>query len=307
MKTTSVWIFALTLLLSPTAAFAQSAKPLRHTVIADGHPIAVWEKSASNATEAILLIHGRTWSALPDFDLQVKGEELSLMDGLVEAGYAVFAIDLRGYGSTPRDASQWLTPNRSADDVAVVADWIDSKSNWSHKPHLFGWSMGSTIAQLTVQRHPDSIESLILFGYWFDEDVPLPTDPADTAPLRQANTAEAAASDFITPGTISEKAVKAYVASALKADPVRVDARGSEQYNSLDASRIKLPVLVIAGELDPFAPPALQAKVYARLGSSHKQYRSLAGADHAAFLETARPEFLTALVGFLKSIPPRKQ
>ena len=74
----------------------------RHTVESDGHPLALWEKSADGANEAILLVHGRTRSALPDFDLQVEGEELSLMDGLVEAGFAVYAVDLSGYGETPR-------------------------------------------------------------------------------------------------------------------------------------------------------------------------------------------------------------
>lgn len=122
--------------------------------MADGHPIRVWEKSAIGASESILLVHGRTWSALPDFDLQVEGEDLSLMDGLVEQGYAVFAVDLRGYGETPRDATEWLTPNRAADDVAIVIDWIADSEEWSIKPHLFGWSMGSTISQLSVQRHP---------------------------------------------------------------------------------------------------------------------------------------------------------
>jgi len=127
----------------------------RHTVIADGHPLALWEKSAPGATQAILLVHGRTWSALPDFDLQVEGEDLSLMDGLVAAGYAVYALDLRGYGETPRDETEWLTPNRAADDVAVVVAWIAAAGDWSMRPHLFGWSMGSTISQLAVQRHPD--------------------------------------------------------------------------------------------------------------------------------------------------------
>ena len=105
-----------TALLVLAATPAQAIEPTRHTVSAAGHPVAVWEKSAAGADEAILLVHGRTWSALPDFDLQVEGEELSLMDGLVEAGYAVYAVDLRGYGETLRDESGWLTPGRAADD-----------------------------------------------------------------------------------------------------------------------------------------------------------------------------------------------
>ncbi|MDH5346065.1 MAG: alpha/beta hydrolase, partial [Gammaproteobacteria bacterium] len=81
--------------------------------MADGHPIALWEKRSKDAGRAVLLVHGRTWSALPDFDLQVEGENLSLMDGLVDAGFAVYAVDLRGYGETPRDETGWLTPNRA--------------------------------------------------------------------------------------------------------------------------------------------------------------------------------------------------
>jgi len=148
----------------------EKAELERHTITADGHPMVLWGKSAENPTEAILLVHGRTWSALPDFDLQVEGEELSLMDGLVAEGYAVFAVDLRGYGETPRDETEWLTPNRSADDLAIVVSWIAESRAWRVKPHLFGWSMGSTIAQLMVQRHPDLVSSLTLFGYWHDPD-----------------------------------------------------------------------------------------------------------------------------------------
>ncbi|NNE66041.1 MAG: hypothetical protein HKN33_05690 [Pyrinomonadaceae bacterium] len=57
-----------------------SAAELRmHKVDADGHLIAVWEKSVRNPKGHILLHHGRTWSSLPDFDLQVEGEDLSLI------------------------------------------------------------------------------------------------------------------------------------------------------------------------------------------------------------------------------------
>lgn len=281
---------------------AESAQLQRHTVIADGHPIALWEKSAADATEAILLVHGRTWSALPDFDLQVQGEDLSLMDGLVEERYAVFAVDLRGYGETPRDETEWLSPNRAADDVAIVIDWIAQSGDWAMKPHLFGWSMGSTISQLTVQRHPGRVASLTLFGYWRDDDIDLPADKPGIRPAKEKNTAEAAASDFITPGSISRKAIDAYVSQALRTDPVRVDIRNMDHYNALDASSIDVPTLVIAGEHDPLAPAEYQAKLYMRLATGHKQWVTVPGGDHAAFLETPRAYFIHELVAFLEGV-----
>ena len=282
------------------AATIAAADPAlrRHTVTVDGHPVALWEKSAANADEAVLLVHGRTWSALPDFDLQVDGEDLSLMDGLVERGYAVYAVDLRGYGETPRDESGWLTPNRAADDIAAVLRWIADVRAWHSRPHLFGWSMGSTLSQLSVQRHPGLAASLTLFGYWRDVDVKLPADAVDIKPARLANTAEAAASDFITPGSISEAAVAGYVAAALAADPVKVDIRDQDQYNAMDGAQIQLPTLVIYGALDPIAPAIFQEKLFRSIGSEHKQLVSVRGGDHAAFLEAPREYFLHELVNF---------
>jgi len=284
---------------------AGQAELMRHTVDADGHPIALWEKSAPDADEAILLVHGRTWSARPDFDLQVEGEDLSLMDGLVDAGYAVFAIDLRGYGETPRDETGWMTPGRSAEDVAIVLQWIAGRGSWAARPHLFGWSLGSTISLLAAQRHPELLSSLTLFGFWLDLDDTFPPDEPGIEPERRPNTAEAAASDFVTPGSISQAAIDAYVAAALAADPVRVDIRSYADFNELDPAKLVMPTLVIVGEHDPIAPPALQAKLYARIGTGHKQWVTVPGGDHAAFLEAPRGYFLRELVAFLQGAVAR--
>ena len=278
----------------------QATDAIRHTVQADGHPIALWEKSAADADEAILLVHGRTWSALPDFDLQVDGEDLSLMEGLVAEGYAVYAVDLRGYGETPRDETGWLTPGRAADDVNIVLDWIAQQGGRKTRPHLFGWSRGSTISQLAAQRRPNDIASLTLFGYWLNPDDKFPMDETDAEPARETNTAQAAASDFIVPGSISEKAVDAYVKMALAADPVKTDLRADSDYNALDPSKLTMPVLIIAGEHDPLAPDENLAKLFTRIGTGHKQWVSVPGGDHAAFLESPRAYFINEVVAFLK-------
>ena len=129
----------------------------RHTVDADGHPNALWEKSPPEARGAMVLLHGRTWSARPNFDLQVPGEDLSLMDGLVEAGYAAFAVDLRGYGQTPRDETGWLNPDRAAKDLKAVLERVRLLTEGAPRPFLLGWSRGSKVAQLTVQRWPELV------------------------------------------------------------------------------------------------------------------------------------------------------
>lgn len=279
-----------------------STELMRHTVSADGHPMALWSKANSSASQAILLVHGRTWSALPDFDLQVEGEDLSLMDGLVAHGYAVYAIDGRGYGATPRDSTGWFTPDRAAKDLAIVLRWISEQRDWKMPPHLFGWSMGSTMSQLTAQRHPSLISSLTLFGYWKDSDQVYPMETEIPEPAMLETTAEAAASDFIVPGAISQKAIDAYVAAALKADPIRVDLNRYDQFNELDPAKVKVPTLILQGEFDPIGPSEIQSKLFSRLGTSHKQWTVIKGGDHAAFMETPRDYFIHSLVNFLKGV-----
>ena len=84
--------------------------------------------------------------------------------------------------------------------------------------------------------------------------------------------------------------------------PVKVDVRHTDQYNALDGSLITLPVLVIAGEFDPLAPAVNQAKLYTRLASGHKQWVTVPGGDHAAFLEKPRAYFIHELVAFLQGV-----
>ncbi len=293
--------FFLASSFSPVAhtVLAQAA-PVKHTVMAAGHPMALWEKRAANPKGVIVLLHGRTWSSLPDFDLQVPGERHSLMDALVAQGYAVYALDLRGYGATPRDGSGWDSPDRSADDLSAVLTWISKNSGVAGKAAVLGWSNGSTVAALCAQRHPNQFSALILTGYWKHPDSTVMTGPDTVTPLREKTTADAAASDFIAPNAMSKRAIAAYVAAALKADPARTDWRRLEQFNAIDPAKLTTPTLLIQGELDPIAPSETQAAFFSRLGTADREWITMAGGDHASLIENMQPAFVAAVVNFLE-------
>jgi pimeloyl-ACP methyl ester carboxylesterase len=289
---------------APAVGAAPVAAPpvqAQHTVEVDGHPIAVWEKSAPSPQGTIVLVHGRTWSGRPDFDLQVPGESRSLMDALVAAGYATYAVDLRGYGGTPRDETQWLTPDRAEADVAAVVEWVRTQRPEPPKVALVGWSLGSLVSQLVAQRHPEELSAVVLYGYPRDPDRTYPPDPeVEVAPPRKATTAKAAAEDFRIPGSISQAAIDAFVQQALAADPVRMDWRAADQWNALDPAQVRVPTLVIHGEQDPYAPVAAQSKLFARLGTPDRAWVIVAGGDHAAHLEDVGPRFVAAVTSFLQ-------
>jgi len=303
-----IYILALGLLIittsckseKTTAIFVnqQQKELIKHTVDSDGHAMAVWNKEVKNPKGIILFVHGRTWSAVPDFDLQVEGEDLSLMDGMVVEGYATYAIDLRGYGETPRDSTEWSTPNVAAKDILNVLDWI-SKQHTGKKVHLFGWSMGSTLSLLATQQNAENIASLTLFGFWKDMDYQFPENNQHPVLRKTVNTAKNAASDFIVPGSISQKAIDTYVKMALDSDPIRVDWKNAHEYNSIDPALIITPTLIIQGELDPIGPTAVQSKLFTRLKTADKSWVVIAGGDHAAFMETPRKHFISTFEAFI--------
>jgi pimeloyl-ACP methyl ester carboxylesterase len=280
------------------------AAPAAHEVSVDGHPIRVWEKSPppASGTEGprVVLIHGRTWSTLPDFDLQVPGEAVSLMDGLVERGMTAFGVDLRGYGETPRDDTGWLTPERAAADVAGVLEWLAAADADAPRPYLFGWSYGSMVSQLVAQQRPDLVSGIVLFGYPVRPGIDRDPERADGPPPRQETTAQAARSDFIVPGAISDRAVDAFVAAALQADPVRADWRRLDQWRALDGAAVRVPTLLLEAEHDPLALDDVHAELFSRLNTSDKAWVSIPGGDHAAFMETPRDYFLDVMETFIR-------
>src|SRR3954470_5351952 len=299
-------LVGIALISTPRLALTQGVRlpspnrPIHHTVTVDGHPIAVWEKHGANPHRNLVLVHGRTWSSVPDFDLQVPGENLSVMDAFAARGYDVYAIDLRGYGATPRDRSGWLTPSRAAADVDAVISWVQHRSPMKDRPALIGWSRGSMVAQLVAQKHPDAISALVLFGRPVHDGVYAP-DTGMTAAPRTPNTATAAASDFITPGSISRRAIDAYVRQALVSDPVLAEWRSLDEFNALDAARVTVPTLLMLGQFDDYyaRQQMKQADFFLHLGTADKEWVVLAGGDHAALLERTAPRFVEAIASFV--------
>lgn len=215
------------------------------------------------------------------------------MDRLVAQGYAAYALDLRGYGGTPRDASGFLTPERAAADVAAALAVI------GNRPVLFGWSLGSMVSQLVSQRHPELVSGLVLFGYPKDPDSTIEDAAEVTTPARRPTTAKDAAEDFIAPGVISKRAVEAYVKAAVAADPVRTDWRRGVEWNALAPEAVHVPVLLIQAELDPLAKTDAHARLFARLGTSDRQWVVIPKGDHAALLEDTAPRLIAAMRAFI--------
>jgi alpha-beta hydrolase superfamily lysophospholipase len=281
---------------------AAARAPVRHDVVVDGHHLAVWEKKPAQPRAAILLLHGRTWSSLPNFDLQVPGERRSFMDALADAGLDVFALDLRGYGSTPRDASGWLTPDRAVADVAAVVAWMQQRGPAAARLpiYLFGLSRGAMVAAMAAQQRPETLAGVVLLGFGFDPDVQIPTSDPAGRPAKARNVADAATSDFITADAYTGPTLTAFVQTALRTDPVLVDWRDESQFNGFHPQQMVVPALLVHGDRDPQAPLAIETKLFTRFGTTDKAWVVLPGADHAAHLEKSQPQLVRTIIWFIR-------
>ncbi|HYG64479.1 MAG TPA: alpha/beta fold hydrolase [Thermoanaerobaculia bacterium] len=142
----------------------------------------------------------------------------------------------------------------------------DAAVAWARRQHsgrpvvLCGWSLGAATVIPTAARHPEDVRGLIALSPW--------TSLKDVASHH----------------------FPAFLVKALL----------RERYDSLEAARrIRVPALVIHGDLDDLIPAA-QGKLVAEALAGPKKWVSLPGAGHNDLF--ARPEVWREIEAFLRSI-----
>jgi alpha-beta hydrolase superfamily lysophospholipase len=298
-------VFVLLLLLDATrqAKGDDLLPPRRDTITVDALPLALWSRQPANPRRTILLIHGSTWSARPVFDLEIPGQQRSVLAALSARGFAAYALDLPGYGATPRTESGWLDLAEADRDIQAVLRWIAEKNPNLAKPALLGWSKGAGIVQFVAQNNPSLISSLILFGDVYDPDLvdhfgdtPEPTGPAPNVP----NSAQLATRHFITKEAFDDTLVKGFVEAGLKADPVHAEWHDLAQWRALDPQKVTVPTLVIQESQDPNIKPDAEARLFTRLATRDKQWVVLPNGDHVAMIEDTKDRFIAAVTAFVE-------
>jgi pimeloyl-ACP methyl ester carboxylesterase len=309
----------------------------------DNHPLTVYSIDSENPIQSthnddhgvrpILLLHGRTWSSIPVYHLmggpehQANGdhgeESRSLMEALRDTGLQPYALDFRGFGGTPPDATGGVEPFRCVSDVETVLKWIAKRHGMDSNPvsdgnppdepatfempALLGWSQGALVAQMVAQKTHHLLSKLILYGSIYDPLVRYPRDPLyTTSPVAAGetiiNTVDSAMEDFTIEGTISHDMAIRFAEAALISDPNKAKWTHLYQFNTLDPSRVHVPTLVVAGDQDPYAPIRVQGDLFANLGSgSDRTWSILADADHAAHILDGRHRFSNLVTSFVQN------
>jgi pimeloyl-ACP methyl ester carboxylesterase len=184
--------------------------------------------------EPVLLIHGFA------SNIRVNWVSTGWVKYLLDAGFRVIAFDHRGHGESEKlyDQAQYSAPLMAADAARLLEQLKVGKAN------VIGYSMGARVAAfLTIQR-PDLVKKVVFAGLAERMISGVPGAEA-IADALEAESAAAVANQ-------SAKSFRVF-ADQTKSDRKALSAciRSSRVKIKPEAlAAIKVPVLVVAGELD---------------------------------------------------------
>jgi 3-oxoadipate enol-lactonase len=222
------------------------------------------------------------------------------------AGLLPLGPDLPGYGGRAPVA---------ATDFEGLAEDVEAfiARSGVHRPVMVGHSMGGMVAQTMLRRQPDAYPAAVLactspaFGN-ADGDFQRKFVADRLDPLDAGRTMAELAPKMVERmmGPRPDPAGCAFavdVMAAVPADTYRAAVRCLVTFDErASLSRIGIPVLCLAGEADPNAPPAVVERMAGKIPGA--RYVRLAGVGHLPNLE-APAAFDAAILGFLGEVMKR--
>lgn len=214
------------ILPNPTKQLADPGPPdrwgLEARSVRIGEEITAWHFPRPDATNAVLVCHGRSRS---------KRWMLPLIARLAER-YEVVAIDFHGHGERGRGTT--TIGAREADDVVQAVAWLRERG-WS-RPFVYGVSMGGAAAIIGLARIAP-VGALVTDGT-FDALETVLDNVTGRLPI---------------PGFMRRGGYAA-VRCVVRVDPRRIRPVD-------EVAKIGVPALFLHGDADPLVPPACAGRL----------------------------------------------
>ena len=169
------------------------------------------DRSKPGEARVVLMVHGGSSPCVPVYDLDYK--DYSWMNHLAAAGCNVFAMDLTGYGSSPRpmmDNPGNVNPDQQAhimprpllaprkpdyphelvtirhnwDEIGTVVDYLRRHFRVK-RVSLVGWSAGCPRVGGYAALHPEKVDRVVLFaGGKPRHGLKIPEQPGPGSPIK---------------------------------------------------------------------------------------------------------------------------
>ena len=237
----------------------------------------------------ILLIHGVTYSS-HEFDINY--EDYSLVRALAREGYAVWRLDIAGYGQSEAVEDGFLPDSDyAAEDINAAVNRICELTG-QDRIDLLGWSWGTVTTSRCVTKYPEHIARLVLYA-----PILSGIGAYEIAEPFHHNTWEHAADDFqrTETGEFNYDTVDPIVLEMLCSNAWHYDRESSpnggrrdicvdKSQQLIDLEKITVPTLIICGDQDPYLNYDLVYAAPERLPEG-SALEVIKGASHVAFIE----------------------
>ena len=262
------------------------------------------KEDGTEPKDNILLMHGSTYSS-HEFDINY--EDYSLVRRLAREGYAVWRLDVAGYGQSGK-VEDGLMPDTAyaAEDIRAAMELISNETGMD-KIDLLGWSWGTMTTGLYAAEYPEHLDKLVLYA-------PILSGIGETEITEPFNHNDwaGAAEDFQTKedGSFDLEVtdpvlIEMFCSSCWHYDgdsspnAWRKDALVSEDNALIDLTKITVPTLVICGDKDPYLNMDL-VKTSTDLLPDGSELKVIPGGSHIVLYEkNCYREFQDSVAAFL--------
>ena len=259
-------------LLTPCLAFAQSQPPALQEGFVDVPGAKIFYRDSGGGGAPVVFLHAFTGSA------EVWEHQIP---AFTRAGYRFIAYDRRGFGRTVADANG--PASTGADDLLALADHLKIG-----KFHLVGTAGGGFVAIDFALSYPERLRSFTLLcstGGIQDKDYVDATRrmrPEGFDKLPRSFLELSPSYRFANPEGLARWSEFERTNRAPEA--VRGPAQASKNQVTLAALEgIRIPTLVIAGDADLYAPPALMRRIADHIQGA--QFAVIPDAGHSVWWE----------------------
>jgi len=237
------------------------------------------------------------------FDVPI--DDASLVDALARNGSRTFAFDFRGHGRSSRVADGFsVTVETSIADTFAMLDYVQERTG-AAQAVLVGVSYGTIVAAAVAERLPERIAGLVLLGL-IHQTTGVSLDDAlaeaAKAPAGYAFTTEEEWPELFIPS--ASPAVTAWHQAhfgTAYAYPVGPYFEVQKLPHATALARFTRRVLVITGDLDPFATDADVAAFLSDVGTPAEKTAHLRqqNVGHMPYVEAGLAEVQQTITTFV--------
>jgi acylglycerol lipase len=261
-----------------------------------GRPVAGYRWRRPGNQDAVLLQHG-----FGEYARRFETQYQHLIPRLVEAGFDVYAIDMRGHGQSPG--------RRAVVDVNdAVRDHLAARRALPHHPRLFlyGHSLGGLVTAASVVEDPDGAAGVILSS----AALPSTIRPAARIALRLLATVAPYGTAPTPAADISGLSRLPAAITAAREDPDLFKGRLSNRVADTSvgvcrrilsaASQWKVPTLVLHGADDTYTEPEGSVRLFNTITSPDKSLTIIPDGRHELLNDDDGPQILSETLSWLQ-------